>query len=343
MPSVREIAEAAGVSKSTVSLVLNNKPGVSEHMRQVVLSAVQMLEERDAFGAATDLAEDYPLHRRSSPSHSIVVLHPPTFHNSHVFSEILQGIQAGAERYNIQLRLTVNDHHLTDHHVSYLYFTDPNLRPDGVLVFGAQQHEPLLEEIQRQGIPCVVLGREAKKYAASGIERNEAQHAYDAIRYLLELGHRAIAFVGGMEQYDFVHNRLAGYRCALHESGVELLPEWIQLGDGAAGMERVLAMDAAPTAVLFVNDTYAAQGLPVIEARGLHIPDDVSVISFDDTPFAREYDPPLTSVSYYRYEEGQWAVKMLVDQITMPYIEKMQMVFKAQFIERESCAPPRQG
>ncbi|MCA9914071.1 MAG: LacI family DNA-binding transcriptional regulator [Anaerolineae bacterium] len=342
MPSVREIAEAAGVSKSTVSLVLNNKPGVSESMRQVVLSAVKMLEEREALGGANDLAEDSLYRRNSSPTYSIVVLHPPTFHNSDVFSEVLQGIQAGAERYNVQLRLAVNDRNPSANHVSYLYFTDPNLRPDGVLVFGAQQHEPLLEEIQRQGIPCVVLGREAKKYAASGIERNEAEHAYHASRYLLDLGHRTIAFVGGMEQYDFVHNRLAGYRCALHESGVELLPEWVQLGDGAEAVERLLAVDTPPTAILFVNDTYAAQGLPMLATHGLQIPHDISVISFDDTRFAREYDPPLTSISYYRYEEGQWAVKMLVDQITMPYIEKMQMVFKAQFIERHSCAPPRQ-
>jgi DNA-binding LacI/PurR family transcriptional regulator len=234
----------------------------------------------------------------------------------------------------------VNDRNPVENHVSVLYFTDPNLRPDGVLVFGAQQHEPLLEVIHRQGIPCVVLGREANKYAISGVERNEGYYAHKATRYLLKLGHRAIGFVGGMEQYDFVHNRLAGYRCALHENGIEPHAGWIQLGDGAEGVERLLEVDAVPTALLFVNDTYAAQGLPVIQENGLRIPEDVSVISFDDTRFAREYDPPLTSISYHRYEEGQWAVKMLVDQITMPYIEKMQMVFQAEFIERESCAPP---
>ncbi len=340
MPTVREIAEAAGVSKSTVSLVLNDKPGVSEHMRQVVLSTLHTLEEREALGSASVAEEASGQRRIGSHVLSIVVLHPPTFHSSEVFSEVLQGIQAGAERYNLQLRLAVNDRNPSDNHIAYLYFTDPNLRPDGVLVFGAQQQEPLLELIDQQRIPCVVLGREAKKYAISGLERNEGHYAHVATSYLLALGHRAIGFVGGLEQYDFVHNRLAGYRCALHEAGIAPEPQWVQLGDGAAAVEAVLATEPQPTALLFVNDTYAAQGLPVIEARGLRIPDDLSVISFDDTRFAREYDPPLTSVSYHRYEEGQWAVKMLVDQITMPYIEKMQMVFQAQFIERESCAPP---
>lgn len=341
MPSVREIAELAGVSKSTVSLVLNNKPGVSEQMRKTVLDALHQLEDREALHSP--LAEgDEPTIRRAGQSLSILVLHPPTFHSSEVFSDVLQGIQSGAERYNLQLRLVANPHTPTENHVSMMYLTDPNLRPDGVLVFGAQQQEPLLEEIQRQGIPCVVLGREAKKYAASGIERNEAQHAYEATRYLLALGHRAIAFVGGLEQYDFVHNRLAGYRHALHESGVELLPGWVQLGDAAQGVARLHDAEFPPTAVLFVNDTYAAQGLPILTAHDLCIPEDVSVISFDDTRFAREYTPPLTSVSYYRYEEGQWAVKMLADQINMPYIDKVQMVFKGQFIERDSCAAPRQ-
>jgi len=337
MPSVREIAETAGVSKSTVSLVLNNKPGVSDQMRKVVLSALHQLEEREALGVPIDAGEE-SFSRRTSLS--IVVLHPPTFHSSEVFSDVLQGIQSGAERYNLQLRLVVNDRNPTANHVSVMVFTDPNLRPDGVLVFGAQKHEPLLEEIHRLGIPCVVLGREAKKYAISGLERNESHYAYEATRYLLGLGHRSVGFVGGLEEYDFVHTRLAGYRCALHDNGIEPQAEWVRLGNGAEAVEVVLAAEPTPTALIFVNDTFAAQGLEIIKQRGLRIPDDLSVISFDDTRFAREYDPPLTSIGYHRYEEGQWAVKMLVDQITMPYIEKVQMVFQGQFIERESCAPP---
>lgn len=338
MPSVREIAEMAGVSKSTVSLVLNNKPGVSEQMRQLVLNALRELEEREALGQSFESSDETPS-RRAGQSLSIVVLHPPTFHSSEVFSEVLQGIQAGSERYNLQLRLVANDCNPTENHVSMMYLTDPNLRPDGVIIFGAQRQEPLLEEIHHQEIPCVVLGREAKKYAISGLERNEHSYAYEATRYLLALGHRSIAFVGGMDEYDFVHNRLDGYRCALQDAGIDAQTQWVQLGDGAAAVQTVLAADVPPTALIFVNDTFAAQGLPIITERGLRIPEDVSVISFDDTRFAREYEPPLTSVSYHRYEEGQWAVKLLVDQITMPYIEKVHMVFQGQFIERESCAP----
>ena len=74
---------------------------------------------------------------------------------------------------------------------------------------------------------------------------------------------------------------------------------------------------------------------------GLQIPDDLSVISFDDTEIARGYQPPLTSVSYRRYEEGQWAVKMLVDQIRYPYVERVQVIFDAELVERASCCPPR--
>ena len=347
MTTVREIAEFAGVSKSTVSLVLNNKPGVSDQMRRTVLDAMNQLEAvamQVPLTATPDLAERTGrLAERGVGNNtlSIVVLHPPVLSSSYVFSEVLQGIQSAAEAYNVQLRLVVNDPDAGEGHVSHLYFSDPNLRPDGVLVFGAQRHEPLLEAAQELDVPCVVLGRQASKYDVSGVGRDEAIYALEATQYLIELGHRAIAFVGGDERsYDYLDNRLSGYENAMQQAGLVVLPEWVAVGDCEEATRSVLDCDNPVTAIIFVNDTCARLGLPVIGSLRLRIPDDLSVISFDDTDVAQNFDPPITSVRYRRYEEGQWAVKMLIDQIRFPFIDRVQTIFRAELIKRASCATP---
>lgn len=329
MTTVREIAEYAGVSKSTVSLVMNEKPGVSEKMRQQVMEAVRILERERTHAAGP-----------GASALSIMVLHPPVLPSSYVFSEVLQGIQAAASEYNVQLRLVVNAREVSQQHVSQLYLSEDSLRPDGVLIFGAQQHEPLLVKIREHGIPCVVLGREAKQYAISGIERDEVYYARQAVRHLIDLGHTQIAFVGGEPVYDFTFNRLEGYQQALAAAGIAVIEPQICLGDGRTATQNVLKNMPDVTAMLFVNDSYAAAGLPVLAEHNLTIPDDISVVSFDDTNIAREHEPPLTSISYDRYEEGRWAVKALIEQIRYPYIERVQIVFRAELVVRGSTAAP---
>ena len=335
MTTVREIAEFAGVSKSTVSLVLNNKPGVSEEMRQTVMSAVNELE---VIHAEENLAEKVT--HSSNPDMktnlSVMVLHPPILRSSYVFSQVLHGIQHAAELYRIQLRLVPNDPSVSDQHISYLYLTDEYLRPDGVLVFGAQQQEPLLEKIIERDFPCVVLGREANKYQVSGIERDEKGYAYQLTQHFLELGHREIAFVGGEKQYDYAVNRIAGYQRAMIEWGIAEENHSIHLGDGAVATAEALSKNPNISAIIYVNDAYAEEGLRVLEERAIQIPQDIGVGSFDNTTFAQNYRVPLTSVAYNHFEEGQWSVKMLLDQIRHPFIEKSCLTFRGELIIRES-------
>lgn len=340
MTTVREIAEFAGVSKSTVSLVLNNKPGVSDEMRQTVMNAVSELETIQADDLLPEKSSSIGLAEHKSQSLSMMVLHPPVLRSSYVFSEVLQGIQAAAEVFNIQLRLVANDPSASTQHVSHLYLTDDYLRPDGVLVFGAQRHEPFLEQVVARDIPCVVLGREAKKYHVSGIERNESYYAYQLTEYLLSLGHRSIAFVGGETCYDYTNNRLKGYQLALEDAGIMPNEQWICLGNGADATQSILDTNPNITAIIYVNDSYAVEGISVLREHNLNIPSDISIASFDDTEFARTHQPTITSIAYNFFKEGQWAVRILLDQIRYPFIEKSQLVFKADLIKRDSTAPP---
>ena len=339
MPTVREIAELAGVSKSTVSLVLNNKPGVSGGMRQRVLEAVnqlRVLEGAQPLTSAVISPRDV-----DKELLTVVVLHPSILRSSQVFSELLQGIQAGATAYQIQLRLAMNEPDLPNTHITRLYFSEPTLRPSGVLVIGARQNESLVDEARQLGIPCVLVGRQSTDSGVAAVGRDEEAIALKATDYLLDLGHQAIAFVGGDEAYSYTHSRLRGYRGALQARGIDVPDRWVALGTGRTAAERVLAASPEITAAIFINDAYAMEALPVFQAAGRAIPDTLSVISFDDTQEARTFDPPLTSVSYPRYQEGLWAVRVLVEQIRQPLIKSCQIVFRASLVERASCAPRR--
>jgi DNA-binding LacI/PurR family transcriptional regulator len=338
MPSFREIAELAGVSKSTVSLVLNDKPGVSGAMRKRVLNAMKELQEREANIYLNGSSEVYAPKKEDL---TVLVLHPATFRSSQVFSELLQGIQAGATRHRIQLSLAVNEPDLPEDHISRLYFTDPALRPDGILVIGSRQDYPLPKVIFEQDIPCVLVGRNTKEQNISSVGRDEEHISYKATRYLVNLGHEAIAFIGGNHAYNYTKSRLYGYKKALESAGIIPQDTWVAFGNGKLAAREILSFCPNISAAIFVNDDHAIQALPIFQSAGLKIPEDLSVISFDDTEFARNFTPSITSVAYSRYQEGLWSLTLLVNQIQNPLIKYSNIVFRATLIERESCAPPK--
>jgi len=346
MPSVREIAKYAGVSTSTVSLALNNKQGISEVTRRRVLEALYELQGREAVRAGTNshLAETKMGEAKKTDAisqiSSVVVLHPAILRSSQVFSELLQGIQAAAIRYQIQLNLAVNEENLPQSHVTRLYLSDEALRPDGVLVIGARMHEPLVEEMRKLGLPVVLLGRQAPDTQISAVGRDEVGITIEAMNSLFELGHQAIALVGGDLSYSYTHARLHGYREALAEQGITVPERWIALGPGDAAARKIVENSPEITAVLCINDAYAMQALPVFQNAGRKIPENLSVISFDNTTLAQTFDPPLTSISYPRFQEGFWALKMLVEQAQQPLMLSSQITSRSTLIKRASCAPP---
>ncbi len=336
MPTVREIANYAGVSVSTVSLVMNDMPGVSEVMRQRVYQALQMLNEGDETGKRRSNQESSSGERDSL---SIVVLHPAILRSSQVFSEFLQGIQAAALQYRMQLRLAVNEPDLPGDHISRLYFSDPSLIPDGVLVIGARQEAPFPDEISQLNIPCVLVGRTSPGARLSAVGPDEDAAAREAARYLIDLGHRAIAFTGGDPVYSYTHSRLRAVQEELRAAGIDALERWVSLGEGDQAARKLLASSPEISAVIFINDAYAIQGLPVFQAAGRRIPEDLSVVSFDDTEQARQFSPALTSVAYPRYLEGFHSVRMIYEQIQNPQILSCQVTFRTNLVIRDSCVP----
>lgn len=349
MASVREIAKQANVSKTTVSMVLNNREGVSENLRRRVREAVKqlhVLEEARAAEQSATQPEVQPFDPQYSPRGeekpvSILVLHPSSVRSSAVFHEIIHGIQAAVSFYKVQLSLAFNDADLLNGRLSAMYFKDPVLRPSGVLVLGSRIDDPLVKQIQALQIPVLLIGRPPQPPGISAIGRDEEAASFEAVNYLLDLGHRNIAFLGGSEKYHYTFQRQAGFRNALLQRGLTAREDWIVPGFHEAEAARFLQNTPEITAALFVNELYATQVLPLVQAAGLRIPEDLSAIGFDDTDLSRDFCPPLTSVSFPFYQEGFWAVRMLIEQIRQPIIVSAQITFRATLMVRQSCGPPK--
>lgn len=334
MPSVREIAQFAGVSKSTVSLVLNNKPGVSAGKREQILHALEKLKAQEEV-----MYGNGHLPKQQS-AYSIAVLHPAILHSNQVHTEFLRGIQDGADLYQAQLRLATTPPDQAPSHISRLYITDPNLRPDGLLIMGARLEEPLAEEARRHEIPFVLVSRQTPGSANSAVGWDDVEAGYLATAHLIGLGHQDIAFIGGDERYSYTHDRINGYIRALSENNYPLNKRLISLGDGLTATETLLKREKPFTAALFINDTHAIAGMPVLKRHGLAIPKDLSLISFDDTQKAEKATPPISSVFFPRYQTGLWSVKTLIDQIRNPILKSTQIRFNCSLTLRDSCTRP---
>jgi DNA-binding LacI/PurR family transcriptional regulator len=339
MPTVREIAEAANVSISTVSLALNNKRGVADDTRQRIIEIAATLR-RDELADARETSETTRAPASDRPL-SILILHPAQVEDD-VFTKFLRGIWAAAANTTIQLQMMINEPDFMQSNVSQLLFSDPDLVPDGVVVLGARKEEFLINKVLALGIPCVLCQRETDNPALNAVGVDEAKMAQEVTDYLLDLGHRAIAFAGGKPGFSYTDGRIAGYRRAMAARGIEVPERWVALMWDRAATESIIDTSPEITAYVFLDDGYALQfGLPALKAAGLRVPDDVSAVSFDDINEIAAHSPPISSVELPFFEMSFRAIRILEEQIRDPQLRSQHIRFNATLRRRASIGPPR--
>lgn len=348
MATVREIARQAGVSKTTVSLVLNNRDGVSESMRQRVHQAINQLRALEEARSITEVSNGITASPSSNKAdeekhRTILVLHPANIHSSPVFHEVIHGIQAAASLFHLQLNLALNDPGLLGENMENLYFANRILQPSGVIILGSRIDEPIMERVKDFGVPIVLTGRSDQQRGISTIGRDEENLAFQATEYLIKLGHRNIVFLGGNTKYRYTFDRLFGFRRALQENGIEVDECRISLGFDVEPAARLLLSSPEITGAVFVNELFAVRVLPIVKEGGKHIPADLSVVTFDDTEVSRNFDPPLTTVSFPFFQEGFWAVRVIMEQIRQPVLLNCNLTLNASLVIRGSSAASAQA
>jgi LacI family transcriptional regulator len=306
---MRQIAERADVSIGTVSHVINDTAKVREKLRQRVMDAIQSLGYQPS-----QLARGL---RRNQTN--IVVMIMPDITNP-FFPAVVRGVEDVAYKHSLRLVLCNTDND-PGKETSYLNELR-SYRPAGWLVIPAADSEMTaqLRSTAASGTPVVCIDRQPPGWKGDVVLVANEDGSHNATQHLLRMGHRQLAVITGPLHLTNAVDRLKGFKRALAEAKVPIEPEYIQEAQfnrqsGYQAATRLLRMLPRPTAIFACNDLMAMGVLLAARELGLHCPEDVSIVGFDDLDFAEFTAPALTSVHQPGYQLGTTAARLLLDRI----------------------------
>jgi len=328
-PTINDIARKAGVSKSLVSLVLRDAPNVSDARRSAVLEAAREL------GYRPNLAARSLVQRRSQIIGVLVSdIHNPFFH------EILDGIDSAALEAEYRPLLTTG--RLVPKRERLAIDTLIELRVDGLILGSPRIPHAEVAEVARM-VPTVALGFTGRAGEYDTIAGDERIGAGLVVDHLVDLGHTRIAHIHGGTGAG-AQPRRRQYERAMHRHGlgelIQVVPGDFTEEGGISGMRNLLAVRPRPTAVFMANDFSAMGALEVLDDAGIRVPDDLSLVGYDNLTAARLHRIALTTVDQPRYDMGQFAVTMLLERLEEGRHEARHVVLPPKLVIRETTARP---
>lgn len=332
MATMKQVAEKARVSTTTVSHVINNTRVVSEDARERVLSVIQELRYIPS-AVARSLKNDR--------THTLGMMIP---NNSNpYFAEVIQGIEDASFKLGYNIILCNSDDN-PKKQAAYIRVLMEK-RIDGLILVSSGSDEELSQLLADEGIPKVLVDREVSGVSADFIEADHVQGGYDATSYLISLGHRRIACVAGPDTLLPSGGRVTGYLRALKEAGLEFRDKYLVHSDftsqgGFNAFQELLALPERPTAIFVSNDLMAIGGICAANAAGVRIPQQLSVVGYDDIALASFSTPPLTTIAQPKHAIGELTAKTLVDRIQHPDAPLRREMLQSRLVIRQSTAAP---
>ncbi|MGQ9887149.1 MAG: LacI family DNA-binding transcriptional regulator [Aggregatilineales bacterium] len=333
MSTVEDVAKRAGVSAMTVSRVINNSGYISQETRQRVEQAIAELGY-----VPNALARG--LRFKQTKTLALVL----TDITNPFFTTLARGVEDTASKQSFSV-MFCNTDESEEKEASYLNVLVQK-QVDGVLLVPAQSAPESIAFLRERGVRFVVLDRRIPGAEADIVRGDSEQGAYALVRHLLELGHRRIAALSGPEAVSTAADRVAGYQRALAESGLTPEPALVRYGSftqesGYTMARAALAQPQPPTALFTGNNFIAIGALRAVREAGLRVPDDISLVTFDDLPAAAVVDPFLTVAAQPAYEMGRRATAVLLERLAEGGPPAPQeIVLPAELIVRQSSGPP---
>lgn len=340
-PSITDVARLAGVGKGTVSRVLNDRPGVSEKTAARVRHAIKRL-------GYTPNVQARRLARNVSDLICFVLSNRDFLHEFH--SVVLKGVEsycseAGRDVVFALWRYPLDPPPPT---IALPRIIAGRGSVDGVVLAGAN-HIECVRAVSRTGVPCITMGNNLMGATAmsevDSVWYDESTGTREAIRHLADLGHRHIRFVGNVSIPWFARNYRA-YSDAMIDLGLAPVAvaasdtiDYVQFAEEAA--REILASDQPTTAIVAGNDTIAVTLIGALARRGVRVPNDVSVVGFDDSPRCLECDPSLTSIRVPTETLGRECARFLLEKIASPESVSGARVIQTKLVIRGSCLPPK--
>jgi DNA-binding LacI/PurR family transcriptional regulator len=339
LPTMADVAERAGVSKSTVSLVLNNRPTVSTELREAVLRAASELGYRLPARRAT---------RRSTASKSIVAVHYERHRSDPLATSILlnyvAGIQSFVQDEDVHLTFVTEDRK-DRNQLGYQLLDGTHLSADGAILMGwsARRDGEVLHMLIDRGLPVVVLSRDWPDLPISTVGQDHHQQACMALDHLIGLGHRQIAFLAA--EADCLHEwfgwRRECYELKMRELHGEVDQDLVVVAEDCAQAARALAMRRRDvTAIFAITDPNAVAAIRGLQDAGLAVPEDISVVGLDGAVTDVKGCPALTTVAWPHFQAGYLAAELLLKQIENRYLYFSKIVVHSEVVEGATCAPP---
>jgi len=327
--TIKDVAARAGVSTQTVSRVLNQRPDVASQTREKVLQAIADLNYRPS-----EIARSLRL--KSTGTIGLIV---PDSSNP-FFAELGRAIEKTAFENSYSVILCNSDGDLERE--SFYIEVLVSKQVDGLILVGtnrSSRKNPALDG----SIPVAVVDRDLNGERYDTVLSNSLEGGEKATSYLIALGHERIALIAGPSGLPTSVARLRGYRRALEKHRIHLEKELVVSGDfryqgGYRAMEKLLKLIPPPTAVFAANDMMAVGAIACIRDYHLRVPEDISVIGFDDIPLASFLNPKLTTIAQPRAEMGRMAVTMLMERLQDRNLPARRYVLPVTLIERESCS-----
>jgi LacI family transcriptional regulator len=343
MPSIRQIAKACGVSPMTVSFVLNDTPGqVSNETRDRVLKTVREMGYRPtATPPARNPREICTLGLAAGVKGDSLL--KPGYYTS-IAMMILK--TADALRHNV----TFFTHSLfhSDPHKSIRVYCDG--RCDGLIVIAPHVGSPVATALHERGVPLVIIGRSDFESSESFIDVDNIPSTRKIVSLAIEYGHRRIAMISGANFVFSTRQRMEAFKLTMEEHGIPIDPELVidhhhTAEHVAEATRRLMTLpgDRRPTAIFCWNDTCAIQCMEELTRMGLRVPNDVSIIGFDDDYIATATVPALTTIRQPFDMIGRLGTELLLEMIRTPHQPPRQIIVAGEVVVRNSLARIKKG
>ena len=325
------VARAAGVSRATVSRVVNGNTRVAPEVRRNVERAVERL------GYVPNLAARSLVTRRSD-SVGLVIAEPAVrLFEDPFFPRLLRAIGSELAARELQLVLLMPQSPRDESRIQR-YITSGHV--DGALLVSLHGDDPLPSQLAAHGVPVVVGGRPPEQARVSFVDVDNVQGARSAVEHLIKGGRRTIATIAGPADMPAGVDRLTGYREALRAAGRQVDPALEAIADfthegGQRSAAAMLAVRPDLDGLFVASDLMAVGAMRALRAAGRRIPEDVAVVGFDDS-IAPTLDPPLTSVRQPIEEMGREMVRLLVDDVSQPVRVPRRVILETRLVVRRS-------
>ncbi|PRO64855.1 LacI family DNA-binding transcriptional regulator [Alkalicoccus urumqiensis] len=334
--TIKDVAKEADVAPSTVSRVISDSPRISERTKEKVREAMARLGYHPNFNARS-------LANQSTKTIGVIMPNSAnkTFQNP-FFPEVIRGISTKAHQLEYGLYLSTGQS--DDEIYEEVQHMVQGKRVDGIILLYSKVDDRVMKYLHEQDFPFTVIGRpyDDSLSNVTFVNNDNLKAAKTVTEYLLLLGHKRIAFIGGNLEHVVTIDHMEGYHQALKNAGIDPCDDYIVFHDelqegGQEAVIDLMSLAERPSALIVADDIMTFGVMRMLSEMEVHVPDDISIISFNNVMISELSAPPMTTVDINIYSLGYEAANLLIDKILHPDVPAKKVLIPHKMIKRQTC------